>query len=628
MWRRIQAWLGLDRDPCGPCFVIHKRYALDLPVKQYDAQRPLRILSYLEKRHLLRRGMLRRPRPVSLKRLERVHERDYLASLEQPGALEPIVGIPLDTEAQDRFLAFQRLMTGGTLRATRSAVYKQHIAVNLGGGFHHAKAGHGSGFCVFNDIAVAIDALREGGFTAPILVIDLDLHDGDGTRAVFATDPTVHTYSIHNRDLGGTAAVESTCIALGGDIDDETYLQTLRRSLPPVIERFAPGLVIYLAGSDPSIDDRLGNWRITLAGMLERDRFVMTSIRNAASARTAATDTATVAPGFGPCLPCAILLAGGYGPRAWRHGAAFFSWLLTDDSDLRIPPELELPVGHYRRLARLMRHPGLRADEMSADASATTGATATTADDWGLHPDDLAAAGAQPTDTRFLGLFTRYGVELALEQSGLLDRLRDKGFGALSVDVFLDDPQGHMIRVQSLKPQPQVLIEAKLRIDRAVDPGYGLLAVEWLLIQDAGNRLDLDRPLLPGQTYPGLGLLRDMAAVLIVLCERLELDGLSFTPSHYHLAALARPLAVAADADEEARFQALRNAMAGLHLREAAQAVEGDRVIDRRSGEVVHWRPARLVIPVSAVLQDRYSSTAFKNQVDRALATYDLDVSD
>jgi len=104
------------------------------------------------------------------------------------------------------------------------------------------------GFCVFNDVAVAVARLRRNGYAAPVLVVDLDLHDGNGTREIFADDPTVHTFSLHNEHWGDTEAVASTSIALGAGVTDEVYLSTLGEALPAVFGVFRPGLVVYVAG--------------------------------------------------------------------------------------------------------------------------------------------------------------------------------------------------------------------------------------------------------------------------------------------------------------------------------------------------------------------------------------------
>jgi len=590
----MKDWLTSGGRPSGPRFVIHKRYQIDAPFTEYDSRRPFRILSYLRKRHLLRRGMLLQPRPVSLSLLQRVHDSAYIRSLENPGALEPILGMSLDLKSQDRFLCVQRMMCGGTLKAAHNALKRGNVAVNLGGGLHHAGPDRGSGFCVFNDVAVAIAFLRGQGHEIPILVVDLDLHDGDGTREIFADDPTVHTFSIHNRDLGEVPAVASTSIALGADVNDDTYLATIRDNLPGVFASFKPGLVFYLAGSDPFVDDRLGDWRITMEGMLERDRFVMDLIR----------------PDRSPDpTPTVILLAGGYGPMAWRHGAGFFSWLLGGGTKLNIPLELELPVDHYRKLARLMKHPELLSDrnEKAPDPD----------NDWGLTDQDLGGAGMMP-DTRFLGVFSRHGIELVLEESGLLDRLRQQGFSALRVSMDLDDPMGHTLRIQAGEIDPQVLLEMKLRVNRKMEPGRIFLVVEWLLIQDVRTTFELSRPLLPGQEFPGLGLLRDTAAVLIVACERMDLDGLVFTPTHFHLARMVQPLASFADPVNQARLAALLHTVRNLRLIEAARAVEKGKVTDGATGEAAMWIPAPMVIPVAPYLKDFYLSAEYEAQVAAA----------
>ena len=593
--------------PSGPRFVIHKRYQLDTPFTEYDSRRPFRILSYLRKRHLLRRGMLLQPRPVSLSRLKRVHDPEYIRSLENPGALEPILGMPLDLKSQDRFLCVQRMMCGGTLKAAHNALKRGNVAVNLGGGLHHAGPGTGSGFCVFNDVAVAVAFLRDQGHEFPILVIDLDLHDGDGTREIFADDPEVHTFSIHNRDLGETRAIASTSIALGTDVDDDTYLAAVRENLPGVFSAFKPGLVFYLAGSDPNVDDRLGDWRITMDGMLERDRFVMDLVR----------------PNGSPdATPTVILLAGGYGPMAWRHGAGFFSWLLGGSSKLDIPLELELPVDHYRKLARLMKHPELLFDGKSKSDPANGKERAPDPDnDWGLSNEDLGGAGMMP-DTRFLGVFSRHGIELVLEEAGLMDRLRQQGFSALRVGMDLDDPMGHTLRIQAGEIDPQVVVEMKLRVNRKMEPGRAFLTVEWLLIQDVRTDFELSRPLLPGQKFPGLGLLRDTAAVLIVACERMDLDGLVFTPTHFHLARMVQPLASFADPIYQARLSALMHTVRNLRLNEAARAVESGKVIDGATGEPAQWIPAPMVIPVAQYLKDYHASREYESEVAAARQDY------
>ena len=208
---------------------------------------------------------------------------------------------------------------------------------------------------------------------------------------------------------------------------------------------------------------------------------------------------------------------------------------------------------------------------------------------------------------------------MALEETGLLDRLRRRGFSGLRVALDLSDPAGHTLRILTADEEPQALLEIRLRIDRAGEPGGAYLSVEWLLIQDAGSPFEMSRPLLPGQKYPGLGLLRAAAAVLIVLCERLELDGLMFTPSHFHLASLARPFARDRDPRREGRFQAIQRAVAGLSLREATEAVQNGGLLEVRSGKPLRWEPMPLVLPVSRKCKTFFDSPDYRQDVARAL---------
>jgi len=213
-----------------------------------DPRRVRKILAFLVEEGLLVPRRVSQVLPASIANVRRVHTDRYLDSLADPEVLGGIFGVPVEAGDVDTILDVNRRMVGGTIQATRLALRTDYPAVHLGGGFHHAAPDRGMGFCVYNDIAIAIKRLRARGFQAPILVVDLDLHDGNGTRITFADDPSVFTFSIHNADWDDAPAQASTSIALGSDVEDGRYLTTLRTELPPVVENHAPGLVIYLAG--------------------------------------------------------------------------------------------------------------------------------------------------------------------------------------------------------------------------------------------------------------------------------------------------------------------------------------------------------------------------------------------
>ena len=256
--------------------VYHPAYAGLVDAAPVDPTRGEKILGFLVDEGLLDRDEISVPRPPGLRSLLRVHDLDYIDAVgRDPELTERIFGARVSDAQVQMVLGMQRLGVGGTIQATRLALQGRSVAINLGGGYHHAARDRGMGFCIFNDIAVAVARLRAKGFKEPILVVDLDIHDGNGTREIFAHDTTVHTYSIHNEDWGDTDAVASTSIALGADVGDEVYLGTLLKTLPDVMMNVRPGLVIYVAGTDPAADDALGNWQISADGMFRRDRLVI-----------------------------------------------------------------------------------------------------------------------------------------------------------------------------------------------------------------------------------------------------------------------------------------------------------------------------------------------------------------
>ncbi len=225
-----------------------------------------------------------------------VHTPAYLTALRQ-GRLSPAeiarLEIPCDPSIVEGF----RFMTGGTLTAVECALDgADRVAVHIGGGFHHAFAGHGEGFCMFNDVAVGVRRAigrRQIGLAA---VIDVDVHQGNGTAAIFAGDHRVFTASIHEQDnYPQVKPPGSIDIGLPRGTDDEAYL----RALDPMVERVVarmPDLVVYVAGADPYVDDQLGRLALTREGLRRRDRLVFQAL--------AATG-----------VPMVVVLAGGYARR-------------------------------------------------------------------------------------------------------------------------------------------------------------------------------------------------------------------------------------------------------------------------------------------------------------------------
>jgi acetoin utilization deacetylase AcuC-like enzyme len=571
----------------GLPLVFDDRYRHGLPGVPMDPLRGEKILGAVREAGLLDPSLLSEPRPASLQNLLRVHSAEYLQSVQEPATLTRIVGSEVSAREVEATLDQQRLMTGGTIQATRLAMRTGGIVVHLGGGFHHAAADAGLGFCVFNDVAVAVKRLRGRGFVEPVLVVDLDLHDGNGTRSIFAEDPSVHTFSIHNEHWGSTAAVASTSIALGADVEDERFLATLRESLPRVFEQVRPGLVVYVAGTDAAEDDSIGNWRLSAAALLERDRFVTSLVRR-----------------DGRAAPMVMVLAGGYGRHAWRYTARYLLWL-GSGTEMEPIAEDELALRRFRRLGRDMRFAESVDDGLA----------------FSLSEADLAAlAPGSPRSSRFLGYFSRHGVELLLERSGVLAQLRARGFRTLRVELDGHDGEAQTLRVFCEDGPDELLVEMRAHRSRGAVAGMEVIALEWLLLQNPREPFSERRPRLPGQQHPGLGLLRDFMGWLVVVCEAHGLDGVFFVAAHYHVAMQSRRLVRPVLPADEARLRALAVALDGLSLPEATAAVDGGRVVDAATGRPVPWEPVATVLPVSEEMRALVTGPEYEAALERTSA--------
>jgi acetoin utilization deacetylase AcuC-like enzyme len=566
----------------GIPIVYDTRYQRGLFGVPMDPLRGEKVLGALEEAGLLDHSLLSEPRPASVQNLLRVHTPEYLQAVQEPEALTRILGVEVPAREVEAALDLQRLMAGGTIQATRLAMRTGGITVHLGGGFHHALPDAGIGFCIFNDVAVAIRRLRGRGFLEPVLVVDLDLHDGNGTRHVFADDPTVHTFSIHNDHWGPTDALASTSIALGADVDDRRFLEVLRSSLPPVVERVRPSLVVYLAGTDLADDDALGNWHLTASALLDRDRFVTSLVRP-----------------DGVTRPMVVVLAGGYGRHAWRYTARFLLWLASGRSIEPIEEE-QLALQRFRRLGR-----DLRAAEAVDDGLP-----------FSLNEEDLAGLlpGSSRT-SRFLSYFSRNGVELLLERAGVLPQLRARGFRTLRVELDTREGPGRMLRILSEDRPGELLVELRADRSRRAVPGMEVVSVEWLLLQNPREAFTERRPQLPGQQHPGLGLLRDFMGWLVVVCEAHGLDGVFFVAAHYHVAMQSRRLVRPLRPVDEARLRAITAAVEGLSLPQATSAVDTGRLVDAHGGQPVVWEPVATVLPVSERLLALVSGPAYEEAV-------------
>lgn len=206
--------------------------------------------------------------------LLRAHDPAYVERM-AGGRMEPAemrrIGFPWSAAMVER----SRRSSGATIAACRSAL-EDGTSANLAGGTHHAHRGFGAGFCVFNDAAIAARAMQAEGHVRQVMVIDCDVHQGDGTAAIFASDPSVFTFSLHGaRNFPFHKQQSDLDLELADGTGDDHYLEVLAYGLDQAFSRCVPELVIYLAGADPYCDDRLGRLALSIAGLAARDRCVL-----------------------------------------------------------------------------------------------------------------------------------------------------------------------------------------------------------------------------------------------------------------------------------------------------------------------------------------------------------------
>lgn len=241
---------------------------------------------------ILNASQLVEPEAVSEEKLALVHTPVYVSSA-LGGTLSPKamrrIGFPWSPALVER----SRRSVGGTLCAGRAAL-QDGVAVNLAGGTHHAFPDYGAGFCVFNDVAVAARALQREGAVRRVVVLDCDVHQGDGTAAIFLGDPTVFTFSIHGaRNYPFRKQRSDLDIELEDGTEDAVYLQALQGGVERALELAHADLAFYLAGADPFVGDRLGRLALTKEGLATRDWIVLEMCRQRG-------------------LPVAVVMAGGY----------------------------------------------------------------------------------------------------------------------------------------------------------------------------------------------------------------------------------------------------------------------------------------------------------------------------
>jgi len=275
--------------------VYHERYDLNLGAHVFPSQKFRLIAEALRREGIANDEDFLRPSPAADEDILRVHTPDWVHKL-KTGTLTASEVMKLEIPYSPELVEAVWLAAGGAILAAQSAL-RDGFGCNLGGGFHHAYPGHGEGFCAIHDVAIAIRRMQFDGAIRKAMVVDTDVHHGNGTAAIFANDPTVFTISIHQENNYPAHKPPSTLdLNMDDRADDDEYLAALVPAVDRSLDEFAPDALFYVGGADPYCEDQLGGLMLTKEGLKRRDRSVFEAARKRG-------------------IPVVTALAGGYARR-------------------------------------------------------------------------------------------------------------------------------------------------------------------------------------------------------------------------------------------------------------------------------------------------------------------------
>jgi len=293
--------LNICRKKVG--IVFSHEYNLSLTARDtndnFDGMKYKKIRDLLVAKNLLKRKKILIPRYVSYNTLKLVHTSKFLKKIQSPTAVAEMLNLDIVDPWDSYLLEYFRVMTGGTLLATKFAIENQATAFNLGGGFHHAHADKAAAYCLLNDVAVAIEKFRSMKLIRRPMIVDLDYHEGDGNLLFYKDDPDVYTFSIHASNWIDIEKENNKDIFLPEHCDGETYLKILKAELPLAYGIFIPDIVFYIAGSDPYEKDTICDLTLSRKQMIKRNMFVYSLIKERD-------------------IPLVVVAGGGYGPESWH----------------------------------------------------------------------------------------------------------------------------------------------------------------------------------------------------------------------------------------------------------------------------------------------------------------------
>jgi acetoin utilization deacetylase AcuC-like enzyme len=272
--------------------VYHEGYDLRLGEHVFQSQKFRMVRDLVLAEHIAEPSDILSPEPATDEDILRVHTREWVDKI-QHDKLSLSERMRLEIPYSEAVVRGFWLAAGGSILAARCAL-KDGFGFNIGGGFHHAFPGHGEGFCMIHDVAIAIRRLQADGALRKVLIADTDVHQGNGTAAIFANDPDVFTVSLHQENNYPEPKPASDLdVNLDDGTGDEEYLELLDKSLAEAFRRFAPEMIFYIGGADPYREDQLGGLWLSMRGLQDRDTLVFAEARLRG-------------------LPVAVAFAGGY----------------------------------------------------------------------------------------------------------------------------------------------------------------------------------------------------------------------------------------------------------------------------------------------------------------------------
>jgi acetoin utilization deacetylase AcuC-like enzyme len=289
--------------------VYHKGYDLNLGEHVFPSQKFRLIAELLVREGIAAKDDFLTPNPASDEDILRVHTADWVRKL-KTGTLTASEEMRLEVPYSPQLVEAFWLAAGGTILAAQCAL-RDGFGCNLGGGFHHAYPDHGEGFCAIHDVAVGVRRLQADGAIRKALIVDTDVHHGNGTAAIFRGDANVFTLSIHQEHNYPAHKPPSTVdLNMWDRADDDEYLGALIPAVQSALDEFRPDMVFYVGGADPYCEDQLGGLSLTKQGLMARDRKVFEESRKRG-------------------IPVVTTLAGGYARRVEDTGRIHVNTILA-----------------------------------------------------------------------------------------------------------------------------------------------------------------------------------------------------------------------------------------------------------------------------------------------------------